>query len=842
MPSAVIGALRVDLDLNTAAFSAGAARAAGQAQALSRQMQTIGAGMTRLGQGMSIAVTAPLVALVATSIPAATQARQALGQVEAANRSMHNASKLSTQQLQEQATALMNLSNFDDDDILQKVTANLLTFGNVTGATFGRAQQAIVDISARMGTDLQSSALMVGKALNAPVQGLAALRRVGIQFTTQQVTQIRSMVAHNNVIGAQAVMLTELERQFGGAAAAMRRATPGQDAIQAWNTFKETVGEIALRFLPPLSAALAHALDLFSNLDPHTQNVVAGFAAIAAVIGPLLMVFGPLISGVGSLVGVFTSVAASGITIGGILAAIGAAILPVTAAAAAAYLVWQNWGTIGPMLQDLFTWIQNTIGPPAMQIIDALRTSLTQLWEGPFGNLLRAVFPVIQFLGNMFVQVMGTMIPRVINALAAVIVGIIQTVTQVVNAIAALLTGDFSGAWEAAKAAVVAVVTGIGNVIEALVPGALGALSRLFQGAKRWLVDKFWELYNLFMAPIRAIDAAFAWLHDRVVGHSWIPDMVDGIGHHIARLDAEMAQPVERHTQRAGRAFKGLSEKAREAAQRVLQAFREMQGELRQLLERLFPESASARQFAADLTLLTEHSKRLGLSATETAAAIDRLWTDRLNSLAPPEAVIPESWMNDNVLEEAMRQGLRGVDDIADRGMRDVARVMGLRTREIAESFSKMASDAIGSVRSMVDAFKGGDILGGIQQLLNAVVQVIGAVRTAQGKSPTIPSGPGAGFHGFATGGSFTVGGRPGTDNNLISFRATKGEMVNITRPGQSRGGYYFDLRGAVMTEDLLAQMNAIGDGAAARGAAGGLFLSNKVRRKRARHSLVGAV
>jgi tape measure domain-containing protein len=41
----------------------------------------------------------------------------------------------------------------------------------------------------------------------------------------------------------------------------------------------------------------------------------------------------------------------------------------------------------------------------------------------------------------------------------------------------------------------------------------------------------------------------------------------------------------------------------------------------------------------------------------------------------------------------------------------------------------------------------------------------------------------------FATGGSFIVGGRPGTDANLIAFRATRGERVSVETPEQQRAG-----------------------------------------------------
>ncbi len=42
---------------------------------------------------------------------------------------------------------------------------------------------------------------------------------------------------------------------------------------------------------------------------------------------------------------------------------------------------------------------------------------------------------------------------------------------------------------------------------------------------------------------------------------------------------------------------------------------------------------------------------------------------------------------------------------------------------------------------------------------------------------------------GFAEGGSFVVGGRPGTDANMVMFKATQGERVTISTPQQSAGG-----------------------------------------------------
>ena len=113
---------------------------------------------------------------------------------------------------------------------------------------FDRAELASVNLSARLGQDLQSSAIQVGKALNDPIKGVTALQRVGVSFTAQQREQIKAMVEAGNVAGAQGIILGELEKQFGGAAEAQRKATPGADVQQQWRTFQEAIGGRQARF------------------------------------------------------------------------------------------------------------------------------------------------------------------------------------------------------------------------------------------------------------------------------------------------------------------------------------------------------------------------------------------------------------------------------------------------------------------------------------------------------------------------------------------------------------------------------------------------------------------
>tara|TARA_R110000751_G_scaffold299276_2_gene409848 strand:+ start:1574 stop:3295 length:1722 start_codon:yes stop_codon:yes gene_type:complete len=67
---------------------------------------------------------------------------------------------------------------------------------------------------------------------------------------------------------------------------------------------------------------------------------------------------------------------------------------------------------------------------------------------------------------------------------------------------------------------------------------------------------------------------------------------------------------------------------------------------------------------------------------------------------------------------------------------------------------------------------------------------------------------------GFARGGSFEVGGGGGTDSNLVAFRATKGETVNVNRRGENGGGgggivfqNSYDFRGSTLSEPEVRQM-----------------------------------
>lgn len=81
---------------------------------------------------------------------------------------------------------------------------------------------------------------------------------------------------------------------------------------------------------------------------------------------------------------------------------------------------------------------------------------------------------------------------------------------------------------------------------------------QLYTGVKTWLVDRFTDIVNGIKAKIDAVTGFFSDLYDKVVGHSFVPDMIKGIQREFDKLPAVMVDP-------AGRAADATSDHFRRA-------------------------------------------------------------------------------------------------------------------------------------------------------------------------------------------------------------------------------------------------------------------------------------
>jgi hypothetical protein len=187
--------------------------------------------------------------------------------------------------------SLMKLSGIDDEAI-QSGQNLLLTFTKIRNETgkgnniFDQATLAMTNLSVAMGKDLSSSAILVGKALNDPVKGVGALSRAGVQFTASQKDTIKSLVDSGNVIGAQKMILKELETQFGGSAEAAGKTLPGQLNILK-ETFRNLAADLIAGFIPAVSRGaeifLGFVRDIAKQptLSAKIQFIIGTFAGAA---------------------------------------------------------------------------------------------------------------------------------------------------------------------------------------------------------------------------------------------------------------------------------------------------------------------------------------------------------------------------------------------------------------------------------------------------------------------------------------------------------------------------------------------------------------------------------
>jgi hypothetical protein len=191
-----------------------------------------------------------------------TAAQKAQAQLGAVLKSTGGAAGVSAGMANDLAEKMKKLTGIDDDVVLSAENV-LLTFTNIKKNVFPQTTEAVLDLSVAMGKDLNSSAVMVGKALQNPIQGLTALQKVGVTFSAQQEKQIANFIRMGDVASAQKVILSELNKEFGGSAAAQLNTWGGAISVikNTLGDFAKTIGNEATPGLILLAKTFGQASD-----------------------------------------------------------------------------------------------------------------------------------------------------------------------------------------------------------------------------------------------------------------------------------------------------------------------------------------------------------------------------------------------------------------------------------------------------------------------------------------------------------------------------------------------------------------------------------------------------
>jgi hypothetical protein len=278
---------------------------------------------------------------------------------------------------------------------------------------------------------------------------------------------------------------------------------------------------------------------------------------------------------------------------------------------------------------------------------------------------------------------------------------------------------------------------------------------------------------------------------------------------------------------RAARSTRGLTDEQR-ALQAVMDAGRQTFEQTRTPVEIYAARVEELRrQLAAgaiDLNTFTRAMRDAGTArdaADPLSIAGQRIMQERADAATSArEEAVRLAAQNEEDLRASTYDGIRsGLEAAADGNL---GQYLAQRLR------SALFDGLADSLTNLLRGTKGGD--GGAMGWLKAAGSAFKAFS--------------GGIPGFKTGGSFKVGGSGGADSQLMQFRATPGEMVNIRRPGQDMGGAtvvrveaspYFDARVQKVARPVAQQAGFQSFGAA----------RNQVpadERRRQRFNLSGAV
>ncbi|MGE0105105.1 MAG: phage tail length tape measure family protein [Blastocatellales bacterium] len=231
----MIGNLVTTLAVNSKPF-------AGGIQEARRSISTFASDMRSSLLPVTAAAAGGLIA-ARSAVQAAREAVAQENKLASVLNATGHAAGLTVTEIKGLASELQSLTNFEDDATVG-AAAILATFKEIKGDVFRDAVAAAQDMSAVIGNDLKVSIMQIGKALNDPTQGINALRKAGVSFTDDQRAVIKSLQQTGDMAGAQAIIMRELQSEFGGAARAM--ADPATQLKHTLGDLSESVGAILL--------------------------------------------------------------------------------------------------------------------------------------------------------------------------------------------------------------------------------------------------------------------------------------------------------------------------------------------------------------------------------------------------------------------------------------------------------------------------------------------------------------------------------------------------------------------------------------------------------------------
>lgn len=491
---------------------------------LSTRLGGIGAAMSKIGAGMTAAVTTPLVIMGNAMVERASQAQEAASAFDIL---FENNAK-SVRRWADETAIAMGRSTYE----LQGQAASFQQLFKAAAPT-GEAAAGLSQQFAALTQDLASFYNVTeSDALAKLRSGLAGeaepLRTFGV-FLTEAAVKAKAMEMG---LGGANGKLTEQEKILARARLILETTTDAQgDAVRtagsfanqsralsaAWNDLAVKLGTVLLPLATKFVTALTGLVRWFEQLNPATQEWIVIAGGVAAALGPMLAALGTVTLSFAALLPVLPAIGAA-------FAALAGPVGLVVAALAGIAVAWAYWDDIKAKFPGFASAVETALA--------GAKAALGTFWEAlkSWNEMLMALFS--GDFGQAFAKAND------------VLLEFAQMGTHVFEAM-------FPGALDVAKAKVEEWKAALGAMKDA----ALMILQAMVEGIKSWVVDRLNAIWNSAAEKIRWFTGLFKTMDDEVVRHSYVPDMVRSIGEWMGQLPSMMIAPAQQAAQGTMDAF-----------------------------------------------------------------------------------------------------------------------------------------------------------------------------------------------------------------------------------------------------------------------------------------------
>lgn len=239
---------------------------------------------------------------------------------------------------------------------------------------------------------------------------------------------------------------------------------------------------------------------------------------------------------------------------------------------------------------------------------------------------------------------------------------------------------------------------------------------------KEWLVDKFLAIINGVRDKVAAVTGFFKDMYDKVVGHSYVPDMIKGIQSEFSKLQSAMVMPTSSATKTVEGLFSSLKDNA-------LKGLKELGSGLKEMFS---PSGIMNSLMTSGINFVMDKASQLlqkGLSAL--GRGIQSLFgtDEEARDVNPARDQFFQGFQNQfggdqqaSLATALMNAGVTG--DVADRLIQGIYKA---DTMKEFESATKAVNDALhkGTETSTADGAKLTDVSAASTAAMNALIAAI---------------------------------------------------------------------------------------------------------------------